>query len=63
MYAKEKAQLVEANVKELAKLKVEVIAQDFVANEIIKPKPGDKLKRSMLRHDCDKIASVIWKLI
>lgn len=62
-YAKEKAKFVEVDVRELAELKVESVVQDFISNQVIKPKAGDVLKRSMLRHDCDKLAKVIWQLI
>ena len=62
-YAKEKAKPVEADVKELAKLKVESFVQDFVSPEEVKAKAGDTLKRSMLRHDYKKAAKLIWSLI
>lgn len=62
-YASEKSKFIEADVMELAKLKVEVIAQDFLSSCVIKKQKGDILKRSSLRHDTDKLAKIIWGLI
>ncbi len=62
-YAKEKAKFVETDIKALAKTGVEAIAQDLLSSAIIKKTNGDKLKRSFLRHDSDKLAKLIWGLI
>lgn len=62
-YSAQKSKFVEADVKDLAQLKIEVIAQDFLSSDVIEKQKGDVLKRSILRHDTDKIAKVIWNLI
>ncbi len=61
-YSKEKAIFVETDMSALAKTKVEAIAQDLLAEASVSKVPGDKLKRSILRHDSDKLAKVIWEL-
>jgi uncharacterized cofD-like protein len=60
-YSAEKAKFVEPDLKSSKDL--EVISQDFISKEVVKKTAGDTLKRSMLRHDCDKAAKVIWGLI
>jgi uncharacterized cofD-like protein len=60
-YAEEKAKYVEPNLKSGAGL--DVIGQNLISNVIIKRQGADKLKRSMLRHDCNKLAKLIWKIL
>ncbi len=62
-YSAEKAKFVEADIQALAQTKVEAIAEDLLSDGVIKKKAGDKLKRSFLRHDSDKLAKLIWGLI
>ena len=62
-YSLEKAKPIEADINNLKFLKVDVIAQDLISNEVIAAKAGDKLKRSILRHDSDKLAKLIWQLV
>jgi uncharacterized cofD-like protein len=62
-YLAEKAKFVDVDIKALAETKVEAIAADLLSNGIIKKKAGDKLKRSFLRHDSDKLAKLIWELV
>lgn len=54
-YKKEKAVFVETDVK--AK------TADLLFKGTFKKTPGDKLNRSMLRHDSDKLAKLIWELV
>lgn len=61
-YAKEKAEFVEVDVDKLQKFKNRVIVQNFLQNGTYKKKPGDKLKRSFLRHNSLKLAKVIYHL-
>lgn len=42
---------------------VDVVAADFLSRSTFSRAPGDRLKRSFLRHDSDKTARAIWKLI
>jgi hypothetical protein len=46
----------------LSKIKVETIAQDLLSSGKIEKKVGDRLKRSFLRHDSEKLAKIIWGL-
>lgn len=62
-YKKQKAEYVEPDLKNLRQLKVDVVAADLVATNIFKKTPADSLKRSLLRHDSNKLAQLIWKLI
>ncbi len=62
-YKKEKAVMVEPNIKELEKMKVGVKQADLISAEIFKSSSGDILKRSKIRHDPDKLAKVIWQII
>jgi uncharacterized cofD-like protein len=61
-YTQEKAKFVEADVSELARLKVESIIQNFISNEVVGLKKGDVLKRSMIRHESNKLAKIIWHI-
>lgn len=40
-----------------------VISSPMLAGEIIKTKSGDTLRRSMIRHDSDKLAEEVYKLV
>jgi hypothetical protein len=62
-YAKEKAKFVETDIAVVSKTKVEAIVQDLLSNNVVQKAAGDKLKRSFLRHDSDKLAKTIWELI
>lgn len=61
-YAKEKARFVETDMAALSKTKVTAIAHGLLSYNIIKKTAGDKLKRSFLRHDSEKLAKIIWRL-
>ena len=60
-YSTEKAKFVEADLKSGQGLKV--ISENLISDEVVKKASGDKLKRSWLRHDSDKLAKLIWKLL
>ncbi|MCX6797017.1 MAG: YvcK family protein [Candidatus Doudnabacteria bacterium] len=60
-YAKEKAKFVEPDLKSGKRLMV--ISEDLISKDVPQKKAGDKLKRSFLRHDCGKIAKLIWSLV
>lgn len=40
-----------------------VIRGDFLSRQVVKPQPGDKLRRSLLRHDPEKVARAIMELL
>lgn len=60
-YKKEKAVFVEPDVGKLQS--VRVIARPLLAKKLYKKADGDVLKRSLLRHDSEKTAKIIWELI
>jgi uncharacterized cofD-like protein len=62
-YKKEKAVMVEPDTKAFNKTGVQVELADLVSGDNFKKHSGDKLKRSFLRHDSDKLAKIIWGLI
>lgn len=61
-YKKFSAELVKANVKAIQDMAVEAVAENLVATQTARKQKGDKLVRSVLRHDSKKIAKVIWEL-
>ncbi len=60
-YQQENASLVVNNLRTTKRLKI--IKGDFVSEYISDKVPGDRLKRSFIRHDSDKLAKAIYKLI
>ena len=60
-YSKEKAKFIGPDAKNLKSLKV--VQENLISNSTIKKQTGDKLKRSFLRHDSDKLAKLIWGLV
>jgi uncharacterized cofD-like protein len=62
-YAKEKAVFVEPDVKKTLKSGIRTATTDLLCDDVYKKASGDILKRSMLRHDPDKLAKIIWQLI
>lgn len=62
-YKKQKSEYVEPDIAAIASLGVAPITADLVARGTFGKAKGDRLVRSMLRHDSDKTAAAIWKLI
>lgn len=62
-YKKEKAVFVEPDIERIRKTGVEIIARPVVSNHIHKKQNGDALTRSLIRHDAEKTAEIIWNLI
>jgi uncharacterized cofD-like protein len=62
-YKKNKSELVEADVKTLEAKGTKVIAESLIAKTAFKKTKGDSLTRSFLRHDSEKIAQILWKLV
>lgn len=62
-YKKEKAIFVEPDISALKKEGVQIIAKAVISNHLHKKQNGDSLKRSMVRHDPEKTAEIIWNLI
>lgn len=60
-YAAQKAQIVQPSL--IARKGLTVIAEDLISKDFIKKAAGDQLKRSMLRHDPDKLAKLIWQIV
>ncbi len=62
-YRKEKAVFVKPDLEKMKQKKVTVIARPLISNDIVKKVKGDALKRSLIRHDAEKTAALIWELI
>ena len=60
-YKLEKAKPVEDNLKETKKLKV--VRGDFVSSTVYEKSQSDTLRRSLIRHDSDKLAKAILKVV
>lgn len=58
-----KAVFIQPDIEAIKKKGARVIAGDFLANGSIKKVKGDALKRSMLRHDSEKIAKAIFDCV
>jgi len=63
LYKKEQAFFVEPDIEKAKKLGIQVIAKAIISNHVHKKVKGDALARSLVRHDPEKIAEIIWKLI
>ncbi len=63
LYKKEKAAFVEPDIEAVAKTDAKVIAKGVLSNHIHKKAKGDALTRSIVRHDAEKTAGIIWNLI
>ena len=63
MYKKEKASVVEPDTDAIKKTGAKVIAEAVISNHVHKKQNGDALKRSLIRHDAEKTAEIIWNLI
>lgn len=63
LYKKEKAVFVKPEIEKLKKAKVNAIAEAILSNQIHSKEKGDPLKRSIIRHDSEKTAEIIWNLI
>lgn len=63
LYRKEKAVFVEPDIEVIKKLGLEIIAKPLITDSVHKKANGDKLKRSIVKHDSEKTAELIWNLI
>ncbi|PIQ69182.1 MAG: hypothetical protein COV91_00195 [Candidatus Taylorbacteria bacterium CG11_big_fil_rev_8_21_14_0_20_46_11] len=63
LYKKEKAVFVEPDTDTIKKLGVKVITGAVLSNHVHKKIKGDTLTRSIIRHDAEKIAEIIWEQI
>jgi len=59
-YKKHKAVMVQPDEKNIQS---QVITGNFIATTVFEKSKGDKLQRSVLRHDSDKLAKIIWELL
>lgn len=60
-YEEERAQLVKNDLKETSSFTV--IEDDFTSDVVYEKAAGDKLKRSLIRHDSDKLAKAIFDIL
>ncbi|MDO8594729.1 MAG: YvcK family protein [bacterium] len=63
LYNKEKASFVEPDIEAIKKTGAKVIAEAIISNHVHKKAKGDALTRSIIRHDAEKTAEIIWGLI
>lgn len=63
LYKKERAIFVKPDIKKGAGKNVHVVSKDVISNHVHKKASGDTLQRSMIKHDSEKIAGIIWNLI
>lgn len=61
-YAEENSFLVDDDLGEGTK-KMKVVRSDLLSHQVVKKQPGDKLQRSMIRHDQRKLAKAIMGLL
>lgn len=61
-YKKALGEFVRPDVENLKKLGVKTIAKPLISEDLHQPSPGDKLKRSFLRHHSLKLAKIIYDL-
>ena len=62
-YRKEGAVFVEPSIAALKEIGVRTVAEALISNHVHKKAKGDSLTRSLIRHDAEKTAGVIWNLI
>ena len=62
-YKKEGALFVEPDIDRIETTDAAAITGDFLSSHTVQKTAGDTLTRSFLRHDSDKTAQAIWKLI
>jgi uncharacterized cofD-like protein len=62
-YREEKAVIVKDDLAKIERLKGMVIRKNFVSGKVFEKQPGDKLMRSLIRHDPGKLAGVIIDLL
>jgi len=61
-YNKEGGEFVWPDVTGIMAQKVKVVADNFLADYVFQNLPGDGIKRSLLRHNAEKTAKLIWRL-
>jgi uncharacterized cofD-like protein len=62
-YKQENSILVKNNLNILKGRKFKVIKKDLISSQIYKPNKNDKLLRSLIRHNSDKLATAIYELV
>jgi len=62
-YKKEKAACVEPDIERIKETGTRVVAHAVISNHVHKKVKGDVLQRSLIRHDAEKTAGIIWDVI
>ena len=62
-YKKHKAEFIEPAAGSFSRFGPKIIFADLLSPEVFITKPGDKLKRSFLRHDAGKLSKLIWRML
>jgi len=63
LYQKERAEIMKTDSEAIKKLGIRVIEEDLLSGKLAVKVPGDSLKRSLARHDSEKLAKIIYKLV
>lgn len=62
-YAKERALITIPDMTQLKKLGVKVVAEALISKKQVVKVPGDSLRRSLARHDSEKLGKIIYELV
>lgn len=62
-YKEEKAEVVKDDLQNFENKKLKIIRRKFVSKRVFEKSKSDKLLRSLIRHDPDKLAKVITSLV
>ena len=61
-YKKHKAEFIEPAAGSFSGAGPKIIVAYLLSPEVFITKPGDKLKRSFLRHDANRLSKLIWRM-
>ncbi|OGE78831.1 MAG: hypothetical protein A2751_01400 [Candidatus Doudnabacteria bacterium RIFCSPHIGHO2_01_FULL_46_14] len=62
-YAKEKAAVMVPDMEALKKQSIKVAAENLISKKPVVKVPGDSLRRSLARHDSEKLARIIYDIL
>jgi uncharacterized cofD-like protein len=63
LYAKENEYFVNPDLEKFESSRYKLVPQNFLSQIVFEQNPSDKLKRSLLRHDSDRIADAVMRLL
>lgn len=62
-YAKENGYFVNPDLEKFESTRYKLVPQNFLSQIVFEQNPADKLRRSLLRHDSDRIADAVMRLL